>query len=172
MSPGLTWGKILSTCVMSMWSDNIKCKYMFMFPLKNLARKGLIHVRKRDPRLTIHTDQVDPSDITHHYRTCNISYPDNDYNIWNGYIFWKWKGLINIHGLQHCYWFFCCQEIWPYKEDSMVVYNQSVYHNISDKHDSMVKEVHCLTNCPVVIMKEQIVKHTTHTIVSWPNPKQ
>ena len=24
-----------------MWSNDIKCKYMFMFPLKNLARKGL-----------------------------------------------------------------------------------------------------------------------------------
>ena len=33
---------------MSMWSNDIKCKYMFMFPLKNLARKGLrsIHVSK------------------------------------------------------------------------------------------------------------------------------
>ena len=40
--PGLTWGRILSTCVSSMWSNDIKCKYMFMFPLKNLARKGLI----------------------------------------------------------------------------------------------------------------------------------
>ena len=25
-----------------MWSNDIKYKYMFMFPLKNLARKGLI----------------------------------------------------------------------------------------------------------------------------------
>ena len=25
-----------------MWRNDIKCKYMFMFPLKNLARKGLI----------------------------------------------------------------------------------------------------------------------------------
>ena len=41
VSPGLTWGRILSTCVISMWSNDIKCKYMFMFPLKNLARKGL-----------------------------------------------------------------------------------------------------------------------------------
>ena len=24
-----------------MWSNDIKYKYMFMFPLKNLARKGL-----------------------------------------------------------------------------------------------------------------------------------
>ena len=29
-SPGLTWGRILSTCVISMWSNNIECKYMFM----------------------------------------------------------------------------------------------------------------------------------------------
>ena len=26
------------TCVISMWSNGIKCKYMFMFPLQNLAR--------------------------------------------------------------------------------------------------------------------------------------
>ena len=25
-----------------MWRNDIKCKYMFMFSLKNLARKGLI----------------------------------------------------------------------------------------------------------------------------------
>ena len=41
VAPGLTRGKILSTCVISMWSNNIKCKYMFMFPLKNSARKEL-----------------------------------------------------------------------------------------------------------------------------------
>ena len=39
--PDLSWGRILSTCVISMWSNDIKCKYMFMFPLKNLAHKGL-----------------------------------------------------------------------------------------------------------------------------------
>ena len=33
VGPGLTWGWILSTCVISMWSNDIKCKYMFMFPL-------------------------------------------------------------------------------------------------------------------------------------------
>ena len=26
-----------------MWSNDVKCKYMFMFPLKNLARKGFMH---------------------------------------------------------------------------------------------------------------------------------
>ena len=34
---GLTWGRIWSTCVISMWSNDIKCKYMFMFPLQNVA---------------------------------------------------------------------------------------------------------------------------------------
>ena len=29
------------TCVMSVWRNDITCKYMFMFPLKNLACKGL-----------------------------------------------------------------------------------------------------------------------------------
>ena len=31
----------LRTCVISMWRNDTKCKYMFMFPLKNLARKEL-----------------------------------------------------------------------------------------------------------------------------------
>ena len=37
----LTWGRILSTCVISMWMNDTKCKYMLIFPLKILARKGL-----------------------------------------------------------------------------------------------------------------------------------
>ena len=41
VGPGLTWGRILSTCVISMWSNDIIYKYMFMFPMKNLACKGL-----------------------------------------------------------------------------------------------------------------------------------
>ena len=53
VGPGLTWGRILSTCVMSMWSNDIKCKYMFILPLKNLARKGFIwlqiSVTRRQP---------------------------------------------------------------------------------------------------------------------------
>ena len=43
--PSLTWLRILSTCVKSMWRNDIKCKYMFMFPRKNLACKGLIHFK-------------------------------------------------------------------------------------------------------------------------------
>ena len=42
VDPGLTWGRIFSACVISMWSNDIKCKYMFIFPLKNLARKELL----------------------------------------------------------------------------------------------------------------------------------
>ena len=41
VGPGLTRGRILSSRVISMWSNDIKCKYMFMIPLKNLARKWL-----------------------------------------------------------------------------------------------------------------------------------
>ena len=37
VGPGLTWGRILSTCVISMWSNDIKCKYMLMFPLKKIS---------------------------------------------------------------------------------------------------------------------------------------
>ena len=42
VGPDLAWGRILGTCVVSMWSNDIKCKYMFIFPLQNLARKELI----------------------------------------------------------------------------------------------------------------------------------
>ena len=38
--PSLTWGRILSTCVISMWITDMKCE--FVFPLNNLARKGLM----------------------------------------------------------------------------------------------------------------------------------
>ena len=37
----LIWGRILTACVTSKWQKDTKCKYMFMFLLKNLARKGL-----------------------------------------------------------------------------------------------------------------------------------
>ena len=42
VGPGLTWGRILRTCVILMWSNDIKCKYVFMFTLKSLARKELM----------------------------------------------------------------------------------------------------------------------------------
>ena len=42
VGPFLTWGSILSTCIKSIWRNDIKSKYMFMLPLKNSARKGLI----------------------------------------------------------------------------------------------------------------------------------
>ena len=45
VGPSLTRGSILSACVKSMWRNDIKCKYMFMFPQKNLARKGLKRIR-------------------------------------------------------------------------------------------------------------------------------
>ena len=41
VGPSLTWGWISSTCVKSMWRNDIKCKYMLLFPHKKLARKGL-----------------------------------------------------------------------------------------------------------------------------------
>ena len=36
--------KDLSTCVISMWRNGIRCKYMFMFTLKNLACKGFMSI--------------------------------------------------------------------------------------------------------------------------------
>ena len=36
----LTQCRISTTCAMSMWGKDIKCKYMFMLPLNNLPCKG------------------------------------------------------------------------------------------------------------------------------------
>ena len=47
--------KALSTCVISMWRNDTECKCMFMFPLKNLARKGLSLNVKEDVNLPIFT---------------------------------------------------------------------------------------------------------------------
>ena len=33
--------KISTSCDISMWKNDMKCKYIFLFPLKNLACKGL-----------------------------------------------------------------------------------------------------------------------------------
>ena len=46
VGPGLTWGRILRTCVISMWSNDIKCKYMFMFHLKRLKHCSTPAVEK------------------------------------------------------------------------------------------------------------------------------
>ena len=41
VGPGLTRGRILNTCAISTWSNDIKGKYMLMLPLRNLTCKGL-----------------------------------------------------------------------------------------------------------------------------------
>ena len=41
VGPGVTWERILSTCVISKWSNDMKCKCMFMFPLQNLVRDSI-----------------------------------------------------------------------------------------------------------------------------------
>ena len=38
VGPGLIWGRILSTCVISMWSNGMNCKYLAL-SLQNLALK-------------------------------------------------------------------------------------------------------------------------------------
>ena len=35
----LTWERISTTCVMSVWKNDMNCRYIFMFLLKNLAPK-------------------------------------------------------------------------------------------------------------------------------------
>ena len=37
----LTSAMISTTCVMSICSNDIRCEYMFLFPVRNLARIGL-----------------------------------------------------------------------------------------------------------------------------------
>ena len=41
LGPCLTLGRNSITCVMSIWDNGIRYRYMYMIPLKNLARKGL-----------------------------------------------------------------------------------------------------------------------------------
>ena len=41
LGPCLIFGRISTNWIMSMWSNDIKCKYMFICPLKNIAHKGL-----------------------------------------------------------------------------------------------------------------------------------
>ena len=41
VGPCLTWGRVLRNCVIWMWGNDIKCKYMLIFPLQNLACKKL-----------------------------------------------------------------------------------------------------------------------------------
>ena len=51
------------TCVMLMWSNEIKCEHMFMFPLKNLAHKGLIAKQSCQTFLSAvsqHADGLEP----------------------------------------------------------------------------------------------------------------
>ena len=43
VSSYLTWGRISTMCVMSIWTNGIKFKFMFSLPLTNLAWKGLTH---------------------------------------------------------------------------------------------------------------------------------
>ena len=43
VSSCLTCGRISTTCVMSMWRIDIKWEFKYLFPLKNLAFKGLSH---------------------------------------------------------------------------------------------------------------------------------
>ena len=41
LSPGLTWERILGTCVISTWSNDINANICLFFHLKNLACKEL-----------------------------------------------------------------------------------------------------------------------------------
>ena len=48
VGPGIIRGTISTIYGLLLWRNDMKCKYMFLFPLKNLARKELIgHVIRR-----------------------------------------------------------------------------------------------------------------------------
>ena len=53
ITPGFTWGRILSTCVISIWNNDIKCRYMCMIPLIKLARKELINHRPKSSHVFV-----------------------------------------------------------------------------------------------------------------------
>ena len=44
--------RISTNCVVSIWRNDTKCKCMFMFPLKNLVRKGL-RLRKVNDKMYV-----------------------------------------------------------------------------------------------------------------------
>ena len=69
---GLTWGRILSICVILMWSNDMKCEYIFMFPLQNLAHKGLSHPMQSLPGTPTH-----PSIVTQ--RSSSLSWMINSH---------------------------------------------------------------------------------------------
>ena len=75
----------LSTCVISMWSNDMKCKYMFMFPLENLARKGLmqltIETRKHHHTLIVRPGSLFKSGFSDDNGPCeNNVYFNSDLN--------------------------------------------------------------------------------------------
>ena len=43
VSSCITWGRISTTCVMSVWRNDRTCIYIFMFPLNNSTCNGLTH---------------------------------------------------------------------------------------------------------------------------------
>ena len=67
VGPGLTWGRILSTRVISMWSNDTKCKYMFMFPLKKLTRKELTHPHNVQRTQPAHEDLMAWTHISYYW---------------------------------------------------------------------------------------------------------
>ena len=101
--PSFTWVRILSTCVKSMWMNDIKCKYMFMFPLKNLARKGLIptlgifYFTKVPVRLFqshSYLIGVTTASLQRHLPNMNVAY-DGILVFW-----WFWKKNCEIDGTE------------------------------------------------------------------------
>ena len=73
-----------------MWRNEIKCKYMFMFPLKNLARKGLIATWSSSYRW------VEISVLTHNLcllMVCKLSI----YTLAPGRLEWNFReGIFNV----------------------------------------------------------------------------
>ena len=51
VGPYLTWGRISTTCVMSVWRNDRNYKYMFMFLLKNLACKELTKIEEKEDQV-------------------------------------------------------------------------------------------------------------------------
>ena len=60
-----------------MWSNDIKCKYMFMFPLNNLARKELmmsntiLHIRRHHSKWSTSFSEILPQVVCWYVSHCN-----------------------------------------------------------------------------------------------------
>ena len=95
VGPSPSWGSELSTCVKSMWRNDIKCKHIFMFLQKSLAREGLRGVDRiqrasaSNPVIFIQTRRVADSAVICHVISRSLAG-------------WEWVAFSSCHMDRSC----------------------------------------------------------------------